>query len=52
MVDRAALRELTTSPLAIDICIWLAFRLHSLPKETPIGWDKLPRQCGSRVGRS
>jgi hypothetical protein len=50
LVDRAALRELTTSPLAIDIYLWLAFRLHSLPKETPIGWDKLWRQFGSRVG--
>ena len=36
--------------MAIDIYLWLAFRLHSLPKETPIGWDKLWRQFGSRVG--
>jgi hypothetical protein len=50
LVDRAALRDLTTSPLAIDIYLWLAFRLHSLPKETPIGWDKLWRQFGSKVG--
>lgn len=50
LVDRAALRELTTSPLAIDIYLWLAFRLHALPKETPIGWDKLWRQFGPKVG--
>jgi hypothetical protein len=50
LVDRAALRDLTTSPMAIDIYLWLAFRLHSLSKETPIGWDKLWRQFGSRVG--
>ncbi|MCI0755995.1 replication protein RepA [Teichococcus vastitatis] len=50
LVDRAAVRDLTTSPLAIDIYLWLAYRLHSLPKETPIGWDRLWRQFGSRVG--
>jgi Plasmid encoded RepA protein len=50
LVDRAAIRELTTSPMAIDIYLWLAFRLHSLPKETFVTWDKLWRQFGSRVG--
>ncbi|MDQ1078187.1 replication protein RepA [Pseudoroseomonas cervicalis] len=50
LVDRAAVRDLTTSPLAIDIYLWLAYRLHSLPKETPIGWDRLWRQFGSKVG--
>jgi hypothetical protein len=50
LVDRAALRDLTTSPMAIDIYLWLAFRLHNLPKETHIGWEKLWRQFGSRVG--
>jgi replication initiator protein len=50
LVDRAAIRGLTTSPMAIDIYLWLAFRLHSLPKETQVSWDKLWRQFGSRVG--
>jgi hypothetical protein len=50
LVDKAAMRDLTTSPLAIDIYLWLAFRLHSLPHETPVGWNKLWRQFGSRVG--
>jgi len=50
LVDRAAIRDLTTSPIAIDIYLWLAFRLHSLPKETFVPWDKLWRQFGSRVG--
>lgn len=43
LVDRAALRDLTTSPMAIDIYLWLAVRRHSLSKEMPIGWDKLWR---------
>jgi hypothetical protein len=51
IVDRAAVRDLTTSPLAIDIYLWLAFRLHSLPHETAIPWDRLWRQFGSRVGK-
>lgn len=50
LVDRAALRDMTTSPLAIDIYLWLAYRLHSLQKETPIGWERLWRQFGSKVG--
>ena len=50
LVDRAAIRDLTTSPMAIDVYLWLAFRLHSLSKETFVTWDKLWRQFGSRVG--
>lgn len=51
LVDRAAILDLTTSPLAIDIYLWLAFRLHSLPKEMPISWDRLWRQFGPRVAK-
>ena len=50
VVDRAALRDLASSPLAIDVYLWLAYRLHALQKETPVGWDRLWRQFGSRVG--
>ncbi|MGX9967078.1 replication protein RepA [Roseomonas sp. F4] len=49
-VDRGAIRQLTKSPMAIDIYLWLAFRLHSLERETPVSWDKLWRQFGTRVG--
>jgi hypothetical protein len=51
LVDRAALRDLATSPLAIDVYLWLAYRLHALKTETPVGWDRLWRQFGSRVGK-
>jgi hypothetical protein len=51
LVDRAALRDLATSPLAIDVYLWLAYRLHALQKPTPVGWDRLWRQFGSRVGK-
>ena len=51
LVDRAALRDLASSPLAIDVYLWLSYRLHALQKETPIGWERLWRQFGSRVGQ-
>lgn len=50
LVDRTALKDLTTSPMAMDIYLWLAFRLHSLEKETSIGWERLWRQFGPNVG--
>jgi len=49
LVDRAAIRTLTTSPMAIDLYLWLAFRLHQLHKETPISWEKLWKQFGTGV---
>lgn len=51
LVDKAALRGLATSPLAIDVYLWLAYRLHALQGETPVGWDRLWRQFGTRVGK-
>lgn len=48
-VDRGAIKTLTTSPMAIDIYLWLAFRLHNLERETPVSWDKLWKQFGAGV---
>ena len=50
-VDRAAVRDLASSPLAIDVYLWLAFRLHALQDETEVGWDRLWRQFGTKVGK-
>lgn len=50
LVDKAAIRDLSASPLAIDVYLWLSFRLHSLAKPTPVPWEKLWRQFGSKVG--
>jgi hypothetical protein len=49
LVDRAAIRSIATSPLAIDIYLWLAYRLCAIDKETPVGWERLWHQFGSRV---
>ncbi len=45
-VDRAAIRDIQSSPRAIDIYLWLAFRLPALQGETPITWSALWRQFG------
>ncbi|MFL5252000.1 MAG: replication protein RepA [Rhodopila sp.] len=45
-VDRAAIRNIQSSPRAIDIYLWLAFRLPALQAETPVSWSALWRQFG------
>lgn len=46
LVDRAALRDIQTSPRAIDTYLWLAFRLHALKDEVLVPWPALWRQFG------
>jgi len=41
-----ALRQIIDLPVAIDIYIWLAYRLHVLKKATPISWLSLHQQFG------
>src|SRR3954452_17359129 len=42
----AAIRQLKDSSAALDIYVWLAYRLHHLDKRTPIGWRDLHEQFG------
>jgi hypothetical protein len=42
----AAIRQLKDSAAALDIYVWLAYRLHHLDKRTPIGWRDLHQQFG------
>lgn len=43
-----ALRSRTSSPMALDIYVWLAHRLHRVKGSTPpIGWSDLAVQFGS-----
>lgn len=46
LVDRAAIRDIQSSPRAIDTYLWLAFRLHVLKEETLVSWPALWRQFG------
>jgi len=46
-VREEALRAIGTRSLAIDIYVWLAYRLHALPKNTPVGWPAIHAQFGA-----
>lgn len=47
----AALRELADRSLSLDIYIWLAYRLHTLERVTPVRWAALSEQFGGTYSR-
>lgn len=46
-VREEAIRAIGTRSLAIDVYIWLAYRLHSLGKPTPVSWAAIHAQFGA-----
>ena len=52
-VREEAIRAIGTRSLAIDVYIWLAYRLHSLSKSTPVSWASVHAQFGAgfRIAR-
>ncbi len=46
-VREEAIRAIGTRSLALDCYIWLAYRLHSLAKPTPISWTAIHGQFGA-----
>lgn len=46
-----ALRHINNNSASIDIYIWLAYRLHSLNKVTPVTWTALHDQFGTGYNR-
>lgn len=46
-VREEAIRAIGTRSLAIDVYIWLAYRLHSLTKSTPVSWGAIHAQFGA-----
>jgi hypothetical protein len=46
-VREEAIQAISTRSVAIDLYIWLAYRLHSLTKPTPITWLALHAQFGA-----
>ena len=46
-VREEAIRAIGTRSLAIDVYIWLAYRLHSLAKPTPVSWPAIHGQFGA-----
>jgi hypothetical protein len=49
-VQEAAIRKLGSRSMAIDIYVWLAYRLHSISGVTPITWVALFGQFGAGFG--
>lgn len=47
----AALRELADRSLSLDVYIWLAYRLHTLDRLTPVRWAALSDQFGGTYAR-
>ena len=43
----AAIRRVASRSMAIDVYVWLAYRLHRLSKPTPITWKALHGQFGA-----
>jgi hypothetical protein len=50
-VEEAAIKSISNNSKAIDIYCWLAYRLHSLEKPTPVTWKALHAQFGASVAR-
>jgi hypothetical protein len=46
-VREEAIRAIGTRSLAIDVYIWLAYRLHVLAKPTPVSWAAIHGQFGA-----
>lgn len=48
-VREEAIKAIGTRSVAIDIYIWLAYRLHSLTRPTPLTWAAVHAQFGTGV---
>jgi Plasmid encoded RepA protein len=46
-VREEAIRAIGTRSLAIDVYIWLAYRLHALSRRTPVTWPAVHGQFGA-----
>lgn len=47
-----AVRAIGASSLALDLYVWLSYRLRSLTKPTPISWQALHAQHGAEYART
>jgi hypothetical protein len=49
--DMRVMKAIKQSPLAIDLYLWLTFRMSYLQKPVAIGWKQLHEQFGADYGR-
>lgn len=47
----AAIRQLRDRSMSLDLYVWLAWRLHTLERETPISWPAIFGQFGEGYGQ-
>jgi hypothetical protein len=47
----AAIKKVSRRSMAIDIYVWLAYRLHTLSRPTPVSWKALHEQFGAGFNR-
>jgi hypothetical protein len=50
-VAETALQQIASNSAALDVYIWLAYRLHVLEKPTPVTWSSLHQQFGFSYSR-
>ena len=50
-LSESALRAIGPRSMAIDVYIWLAYRLHALKRDTEVGWPALHNQFGAGFTR-
>jgi hypothetical protein len=46
-IEESAIGAISNNSMAIDIYVWLAYRLHSLSRPTPLRWSSVKLQFGS-----
>jgi hypothetical protein len=46
-IREEAIKAIGTRSLAIDVYIWLTYRLHLLSKSTPVSWPAIHAQFGA-----
>lgn len=50
-LEESAVRAISNNSMALDAYAWLAYRLHSLLKPTPVSWRALKQQFGVGFNR-
>jgi len=50
-IEEAAVRQIANNSMAIDVYVWLAYRLHALQQPTCVTWKALHAQFGRGIAR-
>jgi hypothetical protein len=50
-IEEAAVKQIANNSMALDVYVWLSYRLHSLREARPISWKALHAQFGRGISR-